>query len=295
MMQDEGLSKLKVFRVIRLMRMLKLVRLVRASRIIARWEATINLSNATKTLLRSTVILMLGAHWMACTWGYIGREISNEQSNDNEQLRLSWIDILAQNKDAGMPVSAHVDMGTSVYVAGIHFAVMTITSIGYGDIVPNQPEEYILGGICQLIGGLIWASCIGSICALLTTSNPAAVRFRQTMDELNLMMASRGMNSDDQAELRMFFINAKSQREAQAQRSLLTEMSPMVRADTAGKFFGNQVRSVWYFRAASDGFISAVALALQTEVYTSGEAVDVEAKLGIVNRGLILWNAMVKR
>jgi hypothetical protein len=192
-------------------------------------------------------------------------------------------------------VSPGDDAGVSVYVAGIHFAIMTITSIGYGDIYPNQTEEYIVGGICQLMGGLIWASCIGSICALLTTSNPAAVRFRQTMDELNLMMASRGMTSDDQAKLRMFFINAKSQREAQAQHDLLAQMSPMVRADTAAKFLGNQVRHVWYFRNASNGMVSSIALAFNTEVFASGEAVDFDAKLGVVNRGLLLWNAAVKR
>ena len=79
------------------------------------------------------------------------------------QARLSWIDILAQNKDAGMPVSPGDDAGVSVYVAGIHFAIMTITSIGYGDIYPNQTEEYIIGGICQLMGGLIWASSCSRI------------------------------------------------------------------------------------------------------------------------------------
>merc|ERR1719161_2457545 len=115
------------------------------------------------------------------------------------------------------------------------------------------------------------------------------------MDELNLMMASRGMTSDDQAKLRMFFINAKSQREAQAQHDLLAQMSPMVRADTAAKFLGNQVRHVWYFRNASNGMVSSIALAFNTEVYASGEAVDFDAKLGVVNRGLLLWNTAVKR
>ena len=75
------------------------------------------------------MVLLLGAHWMACAWGYIGREISLEKIG-GEQARLSWIDVLAQNKDAGMPVSPGDDAGVSVYVAGIHFAIMTITSIG---------------------------------------------------------------------------------------------------------------------------------------------------------------------
>ena len=55
------------------------------------------------------------------------------------------------------------------------------------------------------------------------------------------------------------------------------------------------MRRVWYFRNASNGMVSSIALAFNTEVYASGEAVDFDAKLGVVNRGLLLWNAAVKR
>ena len=32
---------------------------------------------------------------------------------------------------------------------------MSITSIGYGDIVPLRFEEYIVGILCQIVGGII--------------------------------------------------------------------------------------------------------------------------------------------
>merc|ERR1719160_1662417 len=37
-----------------------------------------------------------------------------------------------------------------LYVACLHWSVMTITSIGYGDIVPTRYEEYYLSIFCML-------------------------------------------------------------------------------------------------------------------------------------------------
>merc|ERR1719274_284552 len=95
---------MKVFRVIRLLRMLKLIRLFRASRILQRWEASINISNSARSLLGAAARLLLGAHWMSCFWGMLGREISTMDEADGGGY--SWIDELASNKPTGMKISS---------------------------------------------------------------------------------------------------------------------------------------------------------------------------------------------
>jgi hypothetical protein len=57
---------------------------------------------------------------------------------------------------------------------------------------------------------------------------------------------------------------------------------------------GKQVRSVWYFADASDGFLAAIALQLNTEVFNKGESTDTAGKLCIVNKGLVFRGGMVK-
>merc|ERR1719428_2185922 len=82
------------------------------------------------------------------------------------------------------------------YLAAAHFAVMTITSIGYGDIVPTRNEELAIGCFCQLVGGLTWAYVIGSICGIIQSSNPVRIEFEQSMDALNAMLSEQNVSSE---------------------------------------------------------------------------------------------------
>merc|ERR1719171_852032 len=181
-------------------------------------------------------------------------------------------------------VSANSEDLYRVWIACLHFAIMTITSIGYGDIVPQSMLEYIVGCVCQAFGGILWASSIASICALLTTADPGAVRFYRTMDELNHLVAVFGFPRENARNLRLFFINSRRKAESEAQKELLAEMSPMLRASSASLMYGKQIRSVWYFRETSDQFIAALSLRLRTEVFQTGEDILSDGKLYIINR-----------
>merc|ERR1719253_2342546 len=111
--------------------------------------------------------------------------------------------------------------------------MMTLTSIGYGDISPFTNQEYIVGLAAQGVGGIIWAMCLGTITAVLTTADPGAIRFRNMMDELNHMMSVRKFDSDTQKRVRLFFIQARGVHEAQAHRNILSAMSPQLRGEIA--------------------------------------------------------------
>ena len=54
---------------------------------------------------------------------------------------------------------------------------MSITSIGYGDIVLVFFEEYIAGILCQIVGGIIWVTVIGCVCNTLSKCHPLEERF----------------------------------------------------------------------------------------------------------------------
>ena len=51
----------------------------------------------------------------------------------------------------------------TVYVWALHWSVMSITSIGYGDISPTHDVEYVVCSVCMLGGGILWAYLIGSV------------------------------------------------------------------------------------------------------------------------------------
>jgi hypothetical protein len=57
----------RVLRVVRVARLIKLVRLVRSSRMFTRWQTSISLSSATRTVMLLFIVeVPLISHWLAC-------------------------------------------------------------------------------------------------------------------------------------------------------------------------------------------------------------------------------------
>merc|ERR1719262_421756 len=90
----------------------------------------------------------------------------------------SWVRALYD--DGGAKGGADTACSTShLYVSALYWAVMTITSIGYGDIVPTRYEEYLLAIFAMLVGAITWAYVIGSACGILANLDPIRVRAEQ--------------------------------------------------------------------------------------------------------------------
>lgn len=82
-------------RLLRLLRLIKLLRLIRISRILARWQANIGLSHAMTTLLEFLLLVLFASHWLACLWGFVGRNSGDgvlSVQAERDPLNESWIE-----------------------------------------------------------------------------------------------------------------------------------------------------------------------------------------------------------
>ena len=186
------------------------------------------------------------------------------------------------------------DHTLNVYLAALHFAAMTLTSIGYGDVLPHSSEEYLVSILCQLEGALIWTTGIATITAVLANADPGAIRFQSTMDELNHMMKVRKLPADLKTSARLFFLQAKKSHEHQAHTDLLNLMSPSLRRNVARLTSGKHVRMVWYLRDVSDDFVACVCTRLTNSVFMANEMIESDGSLCILLRGFGLQRSVMK-
>lgn len=284
-------GKLKIFRVVRLFRLLKLFRIFRASRIFSRWEAYISVSYAWLSLIKFIVAVLSVSHWLACFWGLTP---GIEDFVGNDGVAKNWI----LNYD-------HVDTedGVDLYLTSLYWSVMTLTTIGYGDVSPVTPGERVLAILAMMMGGSIYAYVVGAVCGIVASMDEATTLYHKTMDELNVYMEENKLGPSLRRRLREYFNNCRSLQRARHYRDLLTKMSPMLRGEVATVVNGGWVETLPFLAGVPEeereGIATEIALRLEIEAFAPNETIvkvgQVADKMYIVQRGVVSMSGRVYR
>jgi potassium voltage-gated channel Eag-related subfamily H protein 7 len=225
-----GGEDMMLLRLIRLARLVKLLRLLRASRIFRRWEIRIGMQHSSFLTIQLIITMLALNHWLACCWGLT----AFLQSKDSITWFSRWLDGQPTTSEAcstGVHLYAnaayreecwyHLD----VYVACLHWAMMTITSIGYGDIVPTNTVEYTACSAFMLLAGVSWAQIIGQICGIAAQGDPVETEFYRQSDDMNRLMQFMETDLPLRREVREYLNRSKASMCEQQRRSVLKTLT----------------------------------------------------------------------
>lgn len=278
LVESAAVGQLKILRVVRFIRLLKLARVFRASRIFSRWESALGLTFAVLKLVKFVFGVLLLGHWMACLWGAIP-QFEGEETGD-----VSWL----QDYELG------TDPWTN-YIASLYWAVMTLTTIGYGDVLPQTSTERGVCIICMMIGGGVYAYVVGAVCGIVASMDEATTEFNQQMDHLNVYMDKVKAPKDMKIELRTYFLHSKDLLQHKYFSRVVNVLSPGLRGAFSNHTNGAWVRKIPFFVGGPQEedvrFVADITQKIQAELYPPQEAIihvgDSTNKMYIVSKGLV--------
>ena len=93
----------------------------------------------------------------------------------------------------------------SLYIASLYWAVMTVSTIGYGDIVPVNSLERGFVILAMLLGAFAYGYIIGAVSGIVATRDAKRNIFYSTMDGLNSFMSSSKLPHGLRVKLREYF------------------------------------------------------------------------------------------
>jgi len=271
---------LQILRMVRLLRLIKITRIIKASRIFKRFETNMEVTYAFLGMMKLMIFLFAWSHLIACFWGLVP-QITGEG--------YSWIDALQESSSE--PLHAW-----DLYVAGLYFSIMTVTSIGYGEMLPVNTSERVICSAVMLSSSIVWCYVMGQACSIAATMDPASIDFKSNMDSLNMFMRERGLPRSLKIALRTYFHNSRRLHRAHADGHLIGMMSPLMQSTVALQANKSWLDRIWFLRAdwytgdsqlVHSAFVASISQKLKTQACIGQERVA-GGLLCIVNRGLAI-------
>ncbi|MEZ4697350.1 MAG: cyclic nucleotide-binding domain-containing protein [Rhodothermales bacterium] len=187
--------------------------------------------------------LALTAHWIAC----------------------GWISLRSTEAAAG-PSAA-------VYVHALYWCVSTLTTVGYGDVVPTNNAQSLYAVLVMILGVGVYAYVIGNIATILTNMDPARTRYLQQMERLGAFVRYRRIPSDLQRRIREYYDYVWERRLGYDESLILGSLPAGLRDDVALFLKRDFLERVPLFVEVPDAFVRNVALKLTSEIFTPGDYV----------------------
>ncbi|CAE7194742.1 KCNH6, partial [Symbiodinium microadriaticum] len=286
-------------KVIRSLRLMKLMRIMKSSKVFQDFEAPLAIPYQKIALLKFMVVLLFICHWFACGWAVTLSAV--------DAFYPRWIDGIQEADSAYGIVTT--DSPFRIYIAAFYFCSYTITSVGYGDIVPqNVLERGVCCGIL-LTAGLSWTYIIGEVCTIVADMTLESQEFRKTMHHLNKMMRDQRLPHDLQQRVRRYFLQNRGQSLFVARQSLMRRMSPQLQAEVSAmtnmlwlekvSFFKSfmsfieQQRSLGEYTAPNEACVADVAKSLRLVAFAQQETFHNVQVLYILSKGLVALNSRV--
>jgi len=151
-----NLTFTKLLKFVRLARLLKLARLMKVGNISEQVEDHLGLSPTAMSLVTLLLQVFFVGHLMACVLFGLSTVItSHPWYNDGGDL---------------FPPQEHASMG-SKYILSLYWTFTIMSTVGYGDILPNNTAERLLNVFVILLGASMFGYMIANVSALIQSFN----------------------------------------------------------------------------------------------------------------------------
>ena len=245
-----GAKSFTALRAVRVLRLAKLVRLARGSRIFKTWEMQLSINYSYLSLATTITMLTVGCHWFACIWGLQASFNPLGSWMGGSGYCVERLDLSAECQKA-LPDASSVRCQTlwlsadepevhvacvgawPMYCYALYFAIMTITSVGYGDILaqPFNTSEQAICSLIMLCSGMIWGYLIGTFCNLASNLSPSVKAFRAELSQLNTFMTNHRLPRETRFRLREYLHESIHLRLTEERNFIFQRLSPAMQGE----------------------------------------------------------------
>mmetsp|Transcript_46662 Transcript_46662/g.86904 ORF Transcript_46662/g.86904 Transcript_46662/m.86904 type:complete len:1054 (-) Transcript_46662:193-3354(-) len=261
---------LKLFRLTRLLKLLRVLRLRKLHHHLVRL-----IPSPVLQLSKMAITVSLLAHYVACGFYFIAVLY-------DDQGRNTWLERYLEEDPNNVSVG-------SLYLSSVYWAFCTITTVGYGDIVPVTHAEKTYA-LCVMYTGVATMSAITSkLTTILAQFGAQEANVRSEVDSARSYCKYRNLPPALKKNVTDYFEVRAAQRAVCDEQAILRDMSPSLKARVVCYIFGNVIETIPFFQGCSDLFLAAVLCCLEPQLYAPTDVIiqrgQREASMFIIAKG----------
>ena len=159
------------------------------------------------------------------------------------------------------------------YLDAVYWATTTLTTVGYGDVLPETAPQKLYAIVVMLMGVGLYAFLIGNIASLITNLDPLRVAHLEQRERLDAFVRYREIPPALRRRIQAYSDHVWEERLVLDEEEILSRLPPSLRQDVALHLRRDLVEGVPLFHGASDAFLRDVALQMHALIVLPGDVV----------------------
>ena len=239
----DDLDALKVLRILRIIRVLKIFNLS------GRFSQNEFQGQGKKRIINLLYISVVGAHWISLLWSLI-IDIEPEQSN------------------------------VTTYIKALYWTITTLTTIGYGDITPQNDPQRIFTMAVMIIGAGMYGYIIGNISNLLANIDYAKTVFSEKMERINTFLKYRKIPESLQENIYQYYTYVWENKKGYDESDIMSELPASLRMKISLYLNADVFDKIPIFEGASEAMIADFVIRLKPVIFTPNDYIIKKGERG---------------
>jgi len=212
-------------------------------------------------LLKVLFWVTLSTHLLAC--GFYGTGVSTVDHEQGSWVQRRW----------GDEYDDFNEVGISRYINSLYFAFITVTTVGFGDVVPVNDNEKLFTTVGTFFGTAVFAYFIAEVSSMAEEKNISSIKYNEKKESVEEFMRANSVPKAIRVQIRAYYNKSWAKHIFFDSKKILDELSHDISYQLSIMFKQRLVAKVPFLEGSDDEMINMIVARLTSRVYTPGEII----------------------